>query len=200
MPERVTSAGRSSPSALKTNRTCAVGYLTLYVLRLLSVHPNDDPQLELLLLQHADIYDEDTRLTTKHLRDSFSFVNTQCITFPKEQASDFTLLAAYAAASTSSEFHLSNDVLTRLRSDVLTYVDMLERLAATACTSSLHELLASIQISTPHDIIASQQFSTLPLPHPTRQRHRHLRRPEPTPRLHFLLHQSQSPATRRLSL
>ena len=43
-----------------------VGYLTLFVLRFLSSPPNDNPKLELSALQHADIYDEDTRATTSY--------------------------------------------------------------------------------------------------------------------------------------
>ena len=120
-----------------------MGYLTLFVLRFLSSPPNDNPKLELSALKHADIYDEDTRATTSYLQSCFPQASMRKITFPKEQASDFTLLAAYAGAYASSTFDLPNEVLSQFRTDVLSYVELLERLAATLTNPNLEDLLAT---------------------------------------------------------
>ena len=103
-----------------------MGYLTLYVVKRTSVHVHDDPKLELILLQHADIYDEHTRTTTAHLQSCFPTAAVHYITFPKEQASDFTLLVAYAAACTSSAFQITDKLLADTRTAVLTYIELLE--------------------------------------------------------------------------
>ena len=118
-----------------------VGYLTLYVLQYERRHIHDDPRLQLLVLQHADVFDDHTRQTTAHLRKCFPNAEVRHITLPKEQASDFGLLCAFAVASVSSELHLTNELLTDLRTAVLHYCEALEGIAATAHTPSLSDLL-----------------------------------------------------------
>ena len=120
-----------------------VGYLTLYVLQRTLHHSNDDPTLTLFTLQHAHVYDEHTRATTAHLRTCFPTAILRDINFPKEQASDFTLLAAYAACLTTPGFKVTDLVLTDLRATVLTYIETLERHAATASTTAVESLLST---------------------------------------------------------
>ena len=105
-------------------------------------HPNDDTELELLTLQHAGFYDKDTRQTTAHRRSCYPRATFRQTQFTKDQASDFTLLSTNARAYTSSTFDLPNALLTRNRTDVLTYVEMLERMATTTTNPNLHDLVA----------------------------------------------------------
>ena len=120
-----------------------VGYFTLFVVKLLRSHPNDDPTRELLLLQHADIHDEDTRSITTHLRSCFPSASWRRILSPKEQASDLTLLILFAAANIMEDFQVPNNLLAQARSDILAYVELLEGVAATATTPNVHTLLAT---------------------------------------------------------
>ena len=59
------------------------GYLTLYVIKRISAHENDDPNTEISVLQHADIYDEHTKATTAHLRACFPRAEVRVKTFAK---------------------------------------------------------------------------------------------------------------------
>ena len=113
-----------------------VGYLSLYVLKRTRRQANDDPEQTLSILQHADIYDEHTRATTSCLRACFPTATVHYITLPQEQASDFALLASYAAATTTAAYVLPNELLSRLRDNALTYTSYLEQTAATAQTSN----------------------------------------------------------------
>ena len=101
------------------------------------LHIHDDPRLQLCLLQHADVFDDRTRQTTARLRNCFPNAQVRNINFSKEQASDFGLLCAFAVAAVSAEMHLTNELLTDLRSAMLDYCEALERIAATANTPSL---------------------------------------------------------------
>ena len=118
-----------------------VGYLTLYVVKRTRLHKNDDPIYELTLLQHADVYDDETRATTRHLRACFPNATLQRVTLPKEQASDFALLATYAVAPSSPTFSVSTDLLAQLRKTAVTYTELLEHSAATARNENLRDLL-----------------------------------------------------------
>ena len=60
---------------------------------------------------------------------------------PKEQASDFALLATYAVAPSRPTFSVSSDLLTQLRKTAVTYTELLEHSAATARTEHLRDLL-----------------------------------------------------------
>ena len=118
-----------------------VGYLTLSVLQYERLHIHDDPRRQLFVLQHADVFDDHTRQTTANLRKCFPNSEVRHITLPKEQASDFALLCAFAVAAVSAEVHLTNELLTDLRSTMLDYCETLESIAATANTPSLSDLL-----------------------------------------------------------
>ena len=118
-----------------------VGYLTLYILKRTRVHPNDDPTTQLVVLQHADVYDEHTRTTTAHFRRCFPSAQLEVYILPPEQVSDFSLLASLATQSISSEQPISNELLTQIRRAVMSYVEALEPLAAKATTAALQDLL-----------------------------------------------------------
>ena len=118
-----------------------VGYLTFYILKRTRAQFNDDPHTKLLVLQHADVYDEHTRTTTSHFRQCFPTASVEFHTLPQEQVSDFSLLATFAADSISEDHGISNDLLTQVRGAVMSYVETLEPLAAKATNASLHELL-----------------------------------------------------------
>ena len=120
-----------------------VGYLTLYVIRRSLAHENDDPKMEILVLQHADIYDEHTKATTAHLCSCFPRAELRTKLFAKKHASDFTLLAAYAATERFPDYDVSDEVLADLRARVLTYVETLEGYAATSDSSSVQHLLTT---------------------------------------------------------
>ncbi|MEC8143365.1 MAG: hypothetical protein VX071_07690, partial [Candidatus Thermoplasmatota archaeon] len=118
-----------------------VGYLTLYVLKRTRRQVNDDPEQELTILQHADVYDEHSRATTSCLQACFPTATVHSITLPREQASDFALLASYAAVTTKPAYILPNELLSRLRDNAVAYTNYLEQTAATAHNEHLQHLL-----------------------------------------------------------
>ena len=99
--------------------------------------------MEILVLQHADIYDEHTKATTAHLCSCFPRAELRTKLFAKKHASDFTLLAAYAATERFPDYDVSDEVLADLRARVLTYVETLEGYAATSDSSSVQHLLTT---------------------------------------------------------
>ena len=117
-----------------------VGYLTLYVIKRILSHKNDDPKTELHILQHADIYDEHTRTTTTYLRSCFPRAEIYRKTFEKKYASDFMLLAAYAAIEAFPSYDLPDAILEDLRTRTLKYVETLERYAATSDSASVENI------------------------------------------------------------
>ena len=118
-----------------------VGYLTLYVIKRTLAHENDDPRTAIIVLQHADVYDEHTRTTTAYLSSCFPTADIHTHTFPKEHASDFTLLAAYAATERFPNYEVPDEILADLRARTLTYVETLERYGASSDSSSVEQLL-----------------------------------------------------------
>ena len=91
-----------------------MGYLTLYVIKRTLPHENDDPRTAIIVLQHADVYDEHTRTTTTYLRSCFPTADIHNHTFPKEHASDFTLLAALAATARFPNYEVPDEILAEL--------------------------------------------------------------------------------------
>ena len=128
-------------------------------------HANDDPTMTLMVLQHADVYDEHTRSTTIHFRRSFPTAECTNVTLPTDQRSDFSLLAVFAAQSLSEDMLMSNALLTQLRTDVISYVEALETLATKATTASLQDLLdKNIELRDLRDSCFASVFGNDPLP------------------------------------